>query len=61
MARTDDQARNLAILLSNKLGEKSQLLGLPMARQAQHLCASNESDSVYIYARIEQWDISVDC
>ena len=28
MARTDDQARNLAILLSNKLGEKSQLLGL---------------------------------
>ena len=43
----DDQARNLAILLSNKLGEKlytttAPMLGLPMARQAQRIRASDQ-------------------
>lgn len=49
----DDQARNLAILLSNKLGEKlytttAPMLGLPMARQVQRLRASDQNDSVYM-------------
>ena len=49
----DDQARNLAILLSNKLGEKlytttAPILGLPLARQAQRICASDKSGFSYM-------------
>ena len=49
----DDQARNLAILLSNKLGEKlytttAPILGLPLARQAQRIRASDKSGFSYM-------------
>ena len=43
-ATADDQACKLAILYSNRLGEKmytttAPLLGLPSARQARRICA----------------------
>ena len=47
------QARRLAILLSNRLGEKmysttAPMIGLPLARQAQRLCASERSTFAYM-------------
>ena len=50
----DDQARNLAILLSNKLGAEklytttAPILGLPLARQAQRIRASDQSGFAYM-------------
>ena len=49
----DDQARNLAILLSDKLGEKlyttmAPILGLPLARQTQCIRASDKSSFSYM-------------
>jgi len=48
-----EQAKHLAILLSNKLGEKmytsiAPIMGLPIARQAQRLRAKERSNSVYM-------------
>ena len=49
----DDQARNLTILSSNKLGEKlytttAPILGLPLARQAQRIRACDQSGFAYM-------------
>ena len=51
--RADDQARNLAILLSNKLGDKlytttALILGLPLARQTRRIRASDKSGFSYM-------------
>ena len=48
-----EQAKHLAILLSNKLGEKmytsiAPIMGLPITRQAQRLHAKEHSNSVYM-------------
>ena len=48
-----EQARSLAILLSNQLGEKmystiAPMMGLPLARQAQRLRAGECSKLVYM-------------
>lgn len=61
--RADDQARNLAILLSNKLGEKlyttmAPILGLPLARQAQRIRASDKSGFSYM-PRLNDWAFQI--
>ena len=52
-ARADGQARKLAILYSNRLGEKlyttsAPMLGLPSARQAWRICAKEIGDQYYL-------------
>ena len=52
-ARADEQARKLAILYSNKLGEKiytttAPLLGLPKIRQTRRIRSEDSSDHYYI-------------
>ena len=52
-ARADGQARKLAILYSNRLGEKlytttAPMLGLPSARQARRINAKEISDQYYL-------------
>ena len=52
-ARVDGQACKLAILYSNRLGEKlyttsALMLGLPSARQAWKICAKEISDQYYL-------------
>ena len=59
----DDQAKNLAILLSNKLGEKlytttAPILGLPLARQAQRIRASERSGFSYMPG-LNEWAIQL--
>ena len=49
----DQQAPNLAILLSNKLGERmystiAPMMGLPLARQAQRLRAADCCSMTYM-------------
>ena len=49
----DEQARNLTVLLSNRLGEKmystiAPMMGLPAARQAQRLNAKDCSSFTYM-------------
>ena len=49
----DEQARTLAILLSNRLGEKmystvAPMIGLPLARQAQRIRAKDQSSHTYM-------------
>lgn len=51
--KADDQARNLAILYSNKLGEKmytttAPLLGLPSVRQARKIRSADIGDKFYL-------------
>ena len=51
--KADEQARNLAILYSNKLGEKlytstAPLLGLPCARQARKIRSSDLKNNCYM-------------
>ena len=62
-ARADEQARKLAILYSNKLGEKlytttAPLLGLPEARQARRIC-SKDMGSLYYLPGINDWAIEM--
>ena len=52
-----EQARNLAILLSNRLGEKmystvAPMMGLPLARQSQKLRAKDCSGHTYLVSMI---------
>ena len=58
-AKADEQARNLAILFSNTLGEKlyttsAPLLGLPSARQAQRIRAADIANKTYLPG-LNQW------
>ena len=55
--RADEQARNLAVLYSNKLGERmytitAPITGLPCARQAKRIRAK-ERDSTHLPGRNE--------
>ena len=48
-----EQARSLAILLSNRLGEKmystvAPIMGLPLARQTQRLRADDQDPFIYM-------------
>ena len=59
--RADEQAKKLAILFSNKLGEKmysttAPLLGLPSARQAKKICAKELSKQHYLPG-INKWPL----
>lgn len=61
--KADDQARRLAILFSNKLGEKmytttAPLLGLPSARQAQKIRAKDLSHQHYLPG-INKWPLEM--
>ena len=52
-AKADGQARKLAILYSNRLGEKlyttsAPMLGLPSVRQAWRICAKEIGDQYYL-------------
>ena len=62
-ARADQQARNLVILLSNKLGEKmyttlAPILGLPKARRARKIRAKETSKCHYLPG-INEWAIAL--
>ena len=62
-ARADQQARNLMILLSNKLGEKmyttiAPILGLPNARQARKVRAKETAKHHYLPG-INDWAIAL--
>ena len=62
-ARADEQARKLAILYSNKLGEKmytttAPLLGLPKVRQARRIRSKDSSDHYYIPG-INDWALQL--
>ena len=61
--RADEQARNLAILYSNKLGEKmytttAPLLGLPSARQARRIRAKEVGVNHYLPG-FNEWAIDI--
>ena len=61
--RADEQARKLAILYSNKLGEKlytttAPMLGLPSVRQARRI-RSKEMDSQYYLPGINDWALEM--
>ena len=63
-ARADEQARKLAILYSNKLGEKmytttAPLLGLPEARQARRIHSRDLADHYYLPG-INDWGFASD-
>ena len=62
-ARADQQARNLMILLSNKLGEKmyttlAPVLGLPNSRQAQKVRAKETAKHHYLPG-INDWAVEL--
>ena len=62
-ARADEEARKLAILYSNKLGEKmytttAPLLGLPKVRQARRIRSKDSSDHYYIPG-INDWALQL--
>ena len=57
--RADEQARNLAVLYSNKLGERmytitAPIMGLPCARQAKRITAK-ERDSTHYLPGLNEW------
>ena len=57
--RADEQARNLAVLYSNKLGERmytitAPIMGLPCARQAKRITAK-ERDSTHNLPGLNEW------
>lgn len=59
----DEQARSLAILLSNRLGEKmystiAPIIGLPLARQAQRIRAKDQFPHTYMPG-INDWALQV--
>ena len=59
----DEQARNLAILLSNRLGEKmystvAPMIGLPLARQAQRIRAKDQFSHTYMPG-LNDWALEV--
>ena len=59
MYHAGEQARSLAIQLSNRLGEKmyctvAPIMGLPLARQAQRLRSAEKSPYLYTYAWFKQ-------
>ena len=61
--RADEQARNLAILYSSRLGEKlytttAPMLGLPSVRQARRI-RSKEMDSQYYLPGINDWALEM--
>ena len=61
--KADEQARNLAILYSNKLGEKiytttAPLLGLPSARQARRTQAKDEYAHSYLPG-LNNWALQI--
>ena len=60
----DDQARNLAILLSNELGEKlctttAPILGIPLARQAQRIRVSDDKSCFPYMPGLNDWTFQI--
>ena len=65
VARADEQARNLAVLFSNRLGEKmytttAPMLGLPSARQARRIRAKESAQRSYLPG-LNGWALDLAC
>ena len=65
VAHADEQARNLAVLYSNHLGEKmytttAPMLGLPSARQARRIRAKESAERFYLPG-LNGWAMDIAC